>query len=199
VSLADRLAIATLVAALAALGLGAWLMLAPADALDSADEPFDPFVSGPLALSPSPLSSSGVLVVDVEGGVQRPGIVELPDGARIADAIAAAGGYSTQADLAAAATAVNLAAFLSDGQQVVVPVLGQAGVPSGGGGGGAGLVNLNTAAPEALDALPGIGPVTVQKIVAARTEQPFRSLDELVTRQVLTSSQLDKVRDLVSV
>lgn len=201
-SLADRLAIATLVAAVAALGLGAWLFLAPVDPLDSAADPFDPFGSDPASSMPDPYTAGGTVVVDVEGGVLRPGIVELSDGSRVADAIAAAGGYSRDADLAAAATSVNLAAFVSDGQQIFVPLLGAPGGGSGGdggGGGGSALVNLNTAPPEELDALPGIGPVTVQKIVAARTEQPFRSLDELVSRDVLTGSQLDKVRDLVTV
>jgi competence protein ComEA len=135
--------------------------------------------------------------VDVEGAVQHPGIIELPAGSRVADAVEAAGGYSPQADLAAAAAQVNLAASLRDGQQIVVPMIG---APSGGSGGGAGggLVDLNTASPEELDALPGIGPVTVQKIVAARAEQPFSSLDELVTRKVLTNAQVDKIRDLVT-
>lgn len=199
-TLADRLAIAALVAALAAMGLGAWLFLAPVDPADTVMDPFsDPFGSASGAPSDDPF---GTVVVDVEGGVLRPGIVELADGSRVADAIRAAGGYSTAADLAAAAANVNLAAFVSDGEQIFVPLLGGSG---GGGSGdpgegdGSGLVNLNTATPEALDALPGIGPVTVQKIVAARADEPFRSLDELVNRKVLTGSQLEKVRDLVTV
>src|SRR5206468_2492506 len=97
--------------------------------------------------------------------VLRPGVIELPAGSRVADALDAAGGYSPQADLAAAAGQVNLAATLRDGQQIVVPAVGAAS--SGGGGTGGGLVNLNTATAEELDALPGIGPVTVDKIVAA--------------------------------
>jgi competence protein ComEA len=129
--------------------------------------------------------------------VLRPGIIELPAGSRVADALEAAGGYSERADLGVAAAQVNLAATLRDGQQILVPVIGAAVGGSQGGGGG-GLVNLNTASAEELDALPGIGPVTVDKIVAARKEQPFRSLDELVTRKVLTSAQLDKIRDLVT-
>ncbi len=69
----------------------------------------------------------------------------------------------------------------------------------GGAGGGSGLVNLNTASTDALDALPGIGPATIEKIVAARTQQPFRTLDELVERKVLTASQLAAIRDQVTV
>jgi len=85
-----------------------------------------------------------------------------------------------------------------------VPKKGDAAGAAGGAGSSAGPspggpVNLNQASPEQLDALPGIGPVTVQKIVAARQEQPFRTLDELVERKVLTTAQLTKIRDLVTV
>jgi competence protein ComEA len=146
------------------------------------------------------------LVVDVQGAVKRPGVVLLPPGSRIADALDAAGGYSRDADLNAAATALNLAATLTDGAQVYVPVIGLAGGGGSGGGagtgsggtGGSGLVNLNTASPEELDALPGIGPVTVQLIVAGRAEQPFATLDEMVERDIIDRGQLEDIRDLVT-
>ena len=79
-------------------------------------------------------------------------------------------------------------------------LVGQVGGPGPGpsAGGGGGLVNLNTASPEALEALPGIGPVTVQKIVAARQERPFATLEELVERQVMNRGQLEDIRDLVT-
>jgi competence protein ComEA len=141
------------------------------------------------------------VVVDVQGAVRQPGVVRLAAGSRVADALQAAGGYSQKADLNAAAGALNLAAILADGAQVYVPMLGAvagAGAPSPGAGGGAGLVNLNTATPEELDALPGIGPVTVQKIVAARAEQPFTTLDQMVEREVIDRGQLEDIRDLVT-
>jgi competence protein ComEA len=193
----DRIALAALTAALVAVGLGAWLVFATWTATGpEVDELIDPF--GSVASSTQPLEP-GRLVVDVEGAVLHPGIIELPAGARVADAVAAAGGYAPEADLAAAAVQVNLAALVRDGQQIVVPVVGAApGSGAGGGGTSGGLVNLNSASPDALDALPGIGPVTVQKIIAARTEQPFSSLPELVTRKVLTNAQLDKIRDLIT-
>ncbi len=194
-TLGDRIAIAALASALAAVAVGGWLLLASGPAADpNGDQLLDPFSELPSASQ----ISRGAVVVDVEGGVLRPGLVRLDAGARVADAIAAAGGYSPAADLLAAVAQINLAAVLRDGQQVLVPILG-ASTGGGGSGAGNGLVDLNHASPEELDALPGIGPVTVQKIVAARTEQPFGTLDEMVQRKVLTSAQLEKIRDLVTV
>lgn len=135
------------------------------------------------------------LVVDVEGGVREPGIHHLPAGSRVADAIAAAGGYADTADLAAASRSLNLAAAVVDGQQIVVPVLGGEPVTDGGEG----LVNLNRATQAELEELPGIGPVTAEKIITAREEQPFATLDELLSRDVLTARQLEGIADLVTV
>jgi len=192
----ERIAIAALAAALAAIALGAWLVLGSGAAGDPAGDPLLDPLSQP---SSTAQPVGGSVVVDVEGGVMRPGIVRLETGARVADAIAAAGGYSPAADLLAAAAQINLAAILHDGQQVLVPLLGASTNGGGGSGGGSGLIDLNDASSDELDALPGIGPVTVQKIIAARTEQPFATVDELVERKVLTSSQLEKIRDLVTV
>jgi competence protein ComEA len=193
VSIGDRIAAAALATALLAVGLGAWLLLPIGAAQPAADDVLDPFGEP----SVSTLALASALLVDVEGAVLRPGIIELPAGSRVADAIEAAGGYGPDADLVAAAAQVNLAAILRDGQQVVVPLVGEPNAGGSGNGSVGGLVDLNTASPEALDALPGIGPVTVQKIVAARDEQPFASLEEMVTRKVLTNAQVDKIRDLV--
>jgi competence protein ComEA len=197
--LGDRIAIGALGSAVVALVLGAWLVLAPADGGAGSDAVLDPLAALPSGSAAA--DTSGTLVVDVEGGVARPGIVQLPNGSRVADAIAAAGGYSPLADLAAAATQINLASALHDGQQVLVPLQGSGGGGGGGGGGsggGGGMVDLNSADADALDALPGIGPVTVQKIIAARADQPFSTLEELVERKVMTSSQLEGIRDLVT-
>jgi competence protein ComEA len=194
-SIGDRIAIAALATGLVAVGLGAWLLLGVGLLSPSTGEALDPFGEPSISAGPA---VSDFLVVDVEGAVLRPGIFELPAGSRVADAIEAAGGYGPHADLAAAAAQVNLAAVLRDGQQVVVPAIGAAAGGGSGSGDTGGLVDLNSASPEALDALPGIGPVTVQKIVAARAEQPFASLEEMVTRKVLTTSQVDKIRDLVT-
>jgi len=199
VTIGDRIAAAALATALVAVAIGAWLLAgfgAPGE--PATDELLDPFALASASFAPF---ESELVVVDVEGAVVRPGIVELAAGSRVADAIRAAGGYAPVADLAAASAQVNLAAVVRDGQQILVPLLGASpagGEGSGGGGSSNGLVDLNSASPEALDALPGIGPVTIGKIVAAREEKPFTTLEELVTREVLTNAQLTKIRDLVT-
>ena len=107
--------------------------------------------------------------------------------------------------LAAASTGINLAQPLADGAQIRVPRVGEEVATTGsspgpaasggtGSGAGGGMVNLNTATPEELEALPGIGPVTVQKIVAARQEQPFASLEDAVERGVINRGQLEDIQ-----
>ena len=182
----------------AAIGLLVMAALSPTDSRPVADGIPSP-TTGASTSATQP--ASGELLVDVQGAVRRPGVVRLAPGSRVADALKAAGGYSRQVDLNAAAGALNLAAVLADGAQVFVPMIGAAAPPTAGGGstgGGAGLLNLNTATPEQLEALPGIGPVTVQKIVAGRAEQPFATLDEMVERDVIDRGQLDDIRDLVT-
>ena len=191
-----------LVLALAA----AWVLLGPvegesADALTAAGDGLSLATPGSALSSPSP-ALSATMVVDVQGAVAEPGVRELPAGSRVADAIAAAGGYATDADLAAAASAINLAKALADGEQIHVPRVGDAPVAAASGGpagskapaSGGGMVNLNSATPEELEALPGIGPVTVQKIVAARQEQPFASLEDAVQRGVINRGQLEDIQ-----
>jgi len=133
------------------------------------------------------------LVVDVVGAVHRPGLYRLRQGARIADAIARAGGATRRAEL----SLVNLAAPLADGVQIVVP----ARIAGGGTGAAAatsGPVHLNTATLEDLDALPGIGPVTAQKILDFRQQHgAFSNVDELDAIPGIGPARLDQLRDLV--
>ena len=133
------------------------------------------------------VSPTGEVVVDVAGKVRRPGIVTLPLGSRVVDAVHAAGGARARAALAG----INLARVLVDGEQVLVGATRPQGVagpaaaaPSGSGTAGAGpasLVNLNTADQSALEELPGVGPVTAQSILRYRDENgPFAAVDELL-------------------
>jgi competence protein ComEA len=194
----------------------AWMLLSPTVGSPSIDQGGALFVRSSGAPSAVPAASSPaastMVVVDVQGAVAQPGIRELRAGARVADAIDAAGGYAADADLAAAATAINLASPLVDGGQVRVPRVGEAvaaapaagasAAPAGGSASGGsapgGPVNLNSATPEELEALPGIGPVTVQKIVAARQEKPFASLQDAVDRGVINRGQLEDIQGLAT-
>jgi len=133
------------------------------------------------------------LVVDVAGAVRRPGLYRLASGARVDDAVAAAGGGTAHADL----TAVNLAAPLSDGEQVLVPARGAAG--AAGASVGTTIVDLNSATAEQLDTLPGIGPSTAAKIVAYRQQHgAFHSLAELDAISGIGPAKLAELKGLVS-
>jgi competence protein ComEA len=149
------------------------------------------------ARAASPATAARLLVVDVVGAVRRPGLVRLAEGSRVADAIAHAGGLGRGAERAG----VNFAAPVSDGQQVVVPQRGAA-VAAGAGGGAAsastGPVSLSSATAEQLDALPGVGPVTAEKIVAYRQQHgAFRSVDELDAISGIGPSRIADLRGLV--
>jgi len=151
----------------------------------------------------------GEIVVDIQGAVVRPGVLHLAGGSRVGDAIAAAGGYGPRVDAVRAGRELNLAATLKDGDRVVVPsrddppgaALGDGGSDgaTGGGGGDGSLVDLNTATVAELDTLPGVGPVTAQKIIDARAEQPFVKVDDLRDRKIVGPSTFEKLRDLVTV
>jgi competence protein ComEA len=155
----------------------------------------------PVAPPTETAAAATVVVVDVVGAVRRPGLYRLEQGARIADAVARAGGATAKADLAL----INLAAPLADGEQVVVPKRGAAapaGAPSAGGSAGvpsSGPVHLSTATLEQLDSLPGIGPVTAQKILDYRQKQgAFTSVDELDAVPGIGPARLDQLKDLVA-
>ena len=142
------------------------------------------------------------LVIHVVGAVRRPGLYRLAEGARAADAVSRAGGPTTNANL----EAIDLAAPIADGQQVAVPRRDDAGAspaphPSPGAGLAArmGPVHLNTATVEQLDALPGLGPATAQKIVDYRQKHgSFRSVDELDAIPGIGLAKIDQLRKLVA-
>jgi competence protein ComEA len=155
-------------------------------------------------VSESPASSSppGSIVVQVAGAVVRPGVYRFGSGSRVADAIEAAGGYGPRVDAERAERELDLAAKLIDGRTVRVPSRDDPtatdGTAAGSGSTGPGLVDLNHATLAELDALPGIGPVTAQKIVDARREKPFASADELRSRGILGDKAFARLKDLVT-
>jgi len=145
----------------------------------------------------APAAEARLLVVHVAGAVRQPGLFELEEGSRVSDAVARAGGATAKADTAA----VNLAAPLADGIQVLIPsrVAGAAGAGATGVGGVAPRVSLSSATVADLDALPGIGPVTAQKIVDYRTRHGgFGSVDDLDAIPGIGPTRIEQLRDLVS-
>jgi len=153
--------------------------------------------------SPSP--SPAVIVVDVAGWVRHPGVYEFTQGDRVIDAIERAGGGRRGADL----TSINLAALLTDGEQIVVwrrgagsgVVPGRSSiVGSGPGQGTEAIVNLNTATLDELESLPGIGPALGQRIIDYRDQHgPFRSVDELLNVSGIGEKRLADLRPRVTV
>jgi competence protein ComEA len=150
--------------------------------------------------SAGPVGPSGRLAVHVAGHVRHPGLVRLPAGSRVNDAIRAAGGVTSGADL----DAVNLARKLTDGEQVLIPGPGDPPQPLSPGatsapGAPAGLLDLNTATVEQLDTLPGVGEVTAGRIVAYRSAHPFTTVDELLEVPGIGQRRFDQLKDLVTV
>jgi competence protein ComEA len=147
-------------------------------------------------------SSPGVvMLVDVAGWVRRPGVYEFEGGARVIDAIEAAGGARPGAQL----ESLNLAAPLVDGTQILVAREGEeapvpAPVEAGGGVAVGSLVNVNTAGATELEALPGVGEVIAQAIVDHRTENgPFTTVDQLLDVSGIGDATLEDIRELVTV
>ncbi|MEK7450852.1 MAG: ComEA family DNA-binding protein [Patescibacteria group bacterium] len=150
--------------------------------------------------SSTPLNEAKIMV-DVEGGVIKPGVYSLAAGARAQDALIAASGLSNDADRSWVEKNLNLAAKLIDGQKIYVPKLGEnktslsAGSqdvtsnPSG--------VNINSASSQALaDFLPGVGPATAQKIISGR---PYGAIEELLSKKIVTEKVFGQIKDKITV
>lgn len=168
---------------------------APAEAAPPGTGPSGP----PPGTGPSSPSSGSTMVVHVAGAVAQPGVIEMPPGSRVVDAIEAAGGATPEAAL----DALNLAAPVTDGQQVFVPIEGEAPPPGAQavtGGPGGGPVNLNTADAATLDTLPGIGPALAERIIAWRNQHgPFSDVDSLTAVSGIGPATVAELRDLATV
>ncbi|MDE3100758.1 MAG: helix-hairpin-helix domain-containing protein [Chloroflexota bacterium] len=151
----------------------------------------------PVVETPEPsavATAPAFVVVDVAGAVAHPGVVRLPAGSRVIDALLAAGGMTGDADL----YAVNKAALLRDGMRVYVPKPGEV-VPAGSVGTQSETkIDINHASEPELNTLPGIGPSTAAKIVRSRQQRPFARIEELQTRGLVTPRVYADIKDLVS-
>lgn len=145
------------------------------------------------AAEATPSPAPALVVVDIAGAVARAGVLRLPAGSRVMDALIAAGGPLPEADL----LGINRAAVLRDGERVYVPRAGEV-VPLRASGGDP-RVDLNRAQPSELEALPGIGPGIAARIVRAREQRPFARSEELQTRGLVSARVFAELRDLVVV
>ena len=153
-------------------------------------------------------SSAAEVYVDIDGAVVSPGVYWLKEGARVSQAIDAAGGLTAEADV----TGLNRASKVTDGQKIYVPTVGeqQAALAAGGAEGGAaaasgtgassGLVNINTASAAELQTLSGIGPSMAQSIIDERTQNgAFASVDDLMRVSGIGEKKLAKIKDCICV
>ncbi len=153
-------------------------------------------------------SSAAEVYVDVDGAVVRPGVYRLKDGARVSQAIDAAGGLTAEADV----TGLNRASKVTDGQKIYVPTVGEqqaaaavGGAESGaattpGAGSSSELVNINTASAAELQTLSGIGPSMAQSIIDERTKNgAFASVDDLMRVSGIGEKKLAKIKDCICV
>ncbi len=147
----------------------------------------------PLIVDRESPSGDGTITVHVSGSVAAPGLVEVSAAARVADAVAAAGGTTRDADL----SRINLAAALQDGQQVVIP--GQDESVTGGAATADGKIRINSASVAELEQLPGVGPVLAARIAAYREENgPFTAVEDLLDVSGIGEGKLETLRDSVA-
>jgi len=175
-------------------GAGLWYVRSLPRPVEVSTVPSGGIAAAPASATPSP---EIIVLVDVAGWVRHPGVYEFTEGARVIDAIDAAGGARPGAVL----EALNLAALLVDGTQVLVSREGETPAPPVlGGAVVGGLINVNTATATELEELPGVGEVIAQAIVDYRTENgPFASVDQLLDVSGIGDATLENLRDLVTV
>ena len=174
------------------------------------------------SLDATPVAAEAKIRVEISGGVAQPGVISLPEGSRLIDAVSTAGGWGERVDPLRVELCLNLAAPLEDGSAIRIPtrddrlLLGLTGVECGalyssaseiassdetnsasGSTATGGKIDLNRASAEELDTLPGIGPATAAKIIAARKEKPFVIVDDLRDLKIISESVLQGIRALV--
>lgn len=149
------------------------------------------------------VESKKLIQVDVSGAVVKVGVYQLTEGARVEDAIKAAGGFSPSANKEYISRNLNMAQKLSDGSKIYVPAEGEtlSGGLSGQSGVVAGseaksMVNINTASQAELEALPAVGPVTASKIISDR---PYQNPEDLLNKKVVSKAVFEKIKDSITI
>jgi competence protein ComEA len=147
------------------------------------------------------LPPQNAIQIDIEGAVVAPGVYKLAASSIIQDALMSAQGLAADADRDWVAKNLNLAAKLSDGAKVYVPQVGEAVTQTADAGtqgvvDSQSLININTASSDSLDSLPGVGPVTVTKIVNGR---PYTNVNELLDKKAVSAKVFDEIKDKISV
>ena len=145
--------------------------------------------------SPPPSSPPPLVTVDVVGAIARPGVVRLPAGARVLDALLAAGGMTGDADL----FALNKAAVLRDGMRIYVPRPGESAPAGSLGSEAERKVDLNAASALEIEGLPGIGPSTAARIIRSRNQRRFARVEEMQLSGLVSPRVLADLRDLVTI
>jgi competence protein ComEA len=137
-----------------------------------------------------------LIVVDIEGAVEKPGVYKIASDSRMQDALIAAGGLGRGADREIVAKSLNLAAKLTDGMKVYVPFQGDKTVITDSSvlGGGQTAVNINSASSQELDGLPGIGKTTADKIISNR---PYEKIEALVEKKVVGQKVFVQIKDKI--
>lgn len=160
----------------------------------------EPIEINPATPLPAPTPIPARIMVYVSGAVQSPGVYELPDGARVDDAVKAAGGPTADADLAR----INLAKRLRDEEQIYVPRVGETSLPVAPtgttGGSSGGKVNINMATVAELETLPGIGPALAQRIVDYRTAHgPFSRIEDIKKVSGIGDKLFERIKDQITI
>jgi len=190
-------------------GIGALLLLLSVSLLVKTQDTPDVIFS-----SEASVSAKSKLQVDIQGAVMTSGVYELDEGSRIIDALASAGGLSADADRSWLAKNLNQAAKIIDGGKIYIPSVNEVNTgkiqnpksqiqgnlsnltSSNALGITSALININTASKAELEALPGIGPVTADKIIAGRL---YQTVEELKSRKIIGQSLYNKIKDLLTV
>lgn len=158
------------------------------------------FVKSTQGVQPTTTNSFRQVKVDISGAVVSPGVYDLNSEARVEDLIKAAGGVTEDANPEYLSKSINLAQKISDGMKIYIPFVGETGQVSGasttGSVSGSGITSLNQASGSELENLPGVGPVTAQKIIDNR---PYSSIEEVLSKKAVSRSVYLKIKDKISI